>query len=328
MWLTIAVTAYFINAGVYIADKFLLSKRVHSSIVYAFYVCIWSFLNIVILFVDFWIPDAQGLALDLMAGLLFLVTLVFWYKALHQSEATRVVPIVGALIPVFSFIFSFIFLGETLSERKLLAFAVLIIGGVLISVKHTRFYEVNAVKERIKNVFGNTFGKLKAEYNPTKRLLINSVVSAFFFAAYYVLIKYIYMNQPFIGGFVWSRMGSFLGALLILVIPAWREKIIKKTGKKRHIKKTAGNLFFFFFVRLMAAIAFILLNRAISLGNVALINSLQGVQYAFLFIIVFFLSSKYPRIIKEEWGPSVILQKILGALLIIIGLYMLAFHIS
>ncbi len=328
MWLSIAVTAYFINAGVYVADKFLLSKKVHSSIVYAFYVCIWSFGNIILLGIDPWIPGIQGLALDLVAGMLFLVTLVFWYKALHQSEATRVVPIVGALTPVFSFILSFVFLGEALSERQFLAFIILIIGGILISIKHTKFYEIREVQERIKNVFGNTFGKIKAEYNPTRRLIINSVVSSLFFAAYYVLIKHIYDHQPFIGGFVWSRMGSFLGALLILLVPAWRAKISKRTKTKKKIKKTAWNVFFFLFIRLMAAIAFILLNRAISLGNVALVNSLQGVQYVFLFLIVLFLSSKYPKTIKEEWGSSVILQKTLGALLIGVGLYMLATNIN
>lgn len=323
MWLAIAVTAYFINAGVYVADKVMLSRKVHSSIVYAFYVCIWSFGNFVIFFINPWWPNGRELALDLSAGLLFMITLVFWYKALHQSEATRVVPIVGALVPVFSFLFSFLFLDEPLSERRLLAFLILIIGGVLISVKHTRFYEINAIKERIKNIFGNIFGKLRAEYNPAQRLLFNSAISAIFFAAYYVLIKYIYTSQPFIGSFVWSRMGSFIGALLILTIPAWREKIIKKSGEPK-TKKTLKSIFFFLFVRLIAALAFIMLNWAISLGNVAIVNSLQGVQYVFLFMIVFFLSSKYPKVIEEEFGPSIILQKILGALLVVIGFYMLA----
>ena len=47
MWLTIAIGAYFINAGVYTADKFLLSKKIHSSISYAFYVGVWSIFNII-----------------------------------------------------------------------------------------------------------------------------------------------------------------------------------------------------------------------------------------------------------------------------------------
>ena len=319
MWLFVAILSYLINAGVYVADKFLLSKRFHSSITYAFFVGIWSIFNIFLLAFDFWVPTFRELLIDLSAGVLFLITLVFWYKALHQSEATRVVPIVGALTPIFSFLFSFMFLGESLAERQILAFVILINGGILISVKHTKFYEVKAVINRFKNVFGNILGPIHARYRPTRRLIINSVISALFFAAYYVLIKYIYTHQPFIGGFVWSRLGSFLGVLFILFVPEWRRLITKRKQEA----KSPKNLAFFLGVRILAALAFIMLNWAISLGNVALINSIQGVQYVFLILLVLFLSTRFPSILKEELGGGVLLQKVIGIVLISTGLYML-----
>ncbi len=319
MYILIAVLSYSINAGVYVADKFLLSKKIHSSITYAFYVGIWSVFNIVLLIFDPWLPNLRELGIDLLAGMLFLATLIFWYKALHQSEATRVVPIVGALIPIFSFFFSFIFLGESLSERQLLAFVILIMGGVMISVKHTRFYYLREVKEKLKTIFGETFGPVHARYRPTQRLIINSVVASLFFAAYYVMIKYVYLTQPFIGGFVWSRMGSFLGVLLILFVPEWRTRIVKHQKGQ----KTPKNIGFFLSVRFLAAITFIMLNWAISIGNVALISSLQGTQYVFLILLVIFLSTRFPKILKEELGRGVMLQKIMGTAMIVIGLYML-----
>jgi drug/metabolite transporter (DMT)-like permease len=321
MWLAIAVISYLINAGVYVGDKFLLSKKIHSSVAYSFYVGIWSILNIFLLFFDPWIPNWQQLGIDLAAGLIFLATLIFWYKALHQSEATRVVPIVGALIPVFSFVLGFIFLHEQLTERQLLAFLILIIGGVLISVKHTKFYELQAVVGRVRTVFGNTLGEIHAEYRPNSRLIVNSVVAAFFFAAFYVIIKYVYSTQPFVGGFVWSRMGSFIGVHLMLLVPSWRKLIFEK-----HIGESSKpkNLALFFLIRGLAAFAFILLNRAVSMGNVAVTNALQGTQYIFLFVMVMFLSAKYPKVLREELGGEVLFQKIIGALLIGIGLYMLA----
>jgi len=319
MWLAITIASYFINAGIYIADKFLLSKKIHSSITYAFYVGIWSIFNIVFLLFNPWFPSLRELGIDLLAGMLFLITLVFWYKALHQSEATRVVPIVGALVPIFSFLFSYIFLGETLAERQLLAFLVLINGGILISIKRTKFYMAGEMWNRFREIFGDTLGGIHARYRPTRRLILNSVTSALFFAVYYVLIKYIYLSQPFIGSFVWSRMGTFIGALLILFIPGWRGSIMEyQKGVK-----TPKNLAFFFFIRLLAGLAFIMINWAISLGNVALVNSLQGVQYIFLILLVLFLSAKYPHILKEELGGGVMLQKIIGVSLISIGLYML-----
>ncbi|MCD4694115.1 DMT family transporter [bacterium] len=319
MWLSLALLSYFISAGVYTADKFLLSKRFHSSITYAFFVGIWSIFNFFILIFDPWVPSLHELGLDLFAGFLFLITLVFWYKALHQSEATRVVPIVGALIPIFTFFLSFIFLNQTLGERQVLAFVNLIVGGILISVKETRFYIFREVKERIKNVFGHVLGSIHAHYRPTRRLIINSTIAAFLFASYYVLIKYIYTTQPFIGGFVWSRLGNFIGVLLILFVPKWRKRIKESQKNTQPVK----NLPFFLFVRLSAAIAFILLNWAISLGNVALINSLKGTEYIFLLLIILFLSAKFPGVLKEQLRGKILIQKLLGTCLIVLGLYML-----
>ncbi len=318
-WIFAALFAYFISAGVYTADKHLLSKQYHSSVTYTFYVGIWSIFNLFLLVFDPWFPTLGELMLSMSAGFLFLVTLIFWYKALHQSEATRVVPIAGALIPIFTFILSYIFLEETLTERQFVAFIVLVAGGILISIRKTRFYIFKEAKEKIKSVFGDYMGGIHAHYRPTRRLIINSVVAAFFFASYYVLIKYVYTTQPFIGGFVFSRMGGFVGALLILIVPSWR-KLIKK--RRKHTSQPK-NLSFFLVVRLSAALGFIVLNLAISMGNVALINSLRGTQYVFLMFIVFFLSTKYPKFLKEQFRGGVWIQKVLGATLIGMGLYML-----
>lgn len=322
MYLVVAIISYLLNAGVYISDKFLLSKQIHSSIVYAFYVGIWSIGNFVLLFFDPFVPDWWQFSLDIAAGLLFLFTLVFWYKALHQSEATRVVPIVGALTPIFSFLLSVIFLEAVLSIQEVVAFILLIAGGILISIKRTRFYVFRETRERIKNIGGEIFGKYKAKLRPTSRLLINSVISAICFAAYFVFIKYIYSNteQPFIGAFVWSRFGSFLGVLCILLVPSWRKLIRSKESEG---KKSPRQLAFFFGVRMAAAVAFILLNWAISLGNVSLINALQGTQYVFLLLIVILLAKKFPRFIDEEIGRGVILQKTIGVILVGMGLYLL-----
>jgi len=319
MWLIASISAYFINAGVYVADKFLLSKKIHSSIAYSFYVGIWSVFNIFLLFFSPWLPDLHQLIIDLLAGFLFLVTLVFWYKALHQSEATRVVPIVSALVPIFSFILSFSFLGESLSQQQFIGFLILIGGGVLISVKQTKLYIYQKTMVRLMGIYGNILGEMHARYRPTSRLLINSVVSAVFFAGYYVLMKFIYLHQPFIGSFVFSRLGSFIGVLLMLFVPDWRRVIIQQ----QRGTKTPKNLFYFLVIRLLAAAAFIMLNWAISLSNVALINSLQGIQYLFLFVIVLIISARFPKILKENLGGGILVQKIIGTLLVSLGLYML-----
>ncbi|MEI7498761.1 MAG: EamA family transporter [Candidatus Falkowbacteria bacterium] len=314
-WLLIAVTGYFINAGVYVADKFMLSKKFHSSITYAFFVGIWSVLNFCLLPLAPYMPSLAWLAVELAGGALFLFTIIFWYKALHQSEATRVVPIVGGLTPVFTLLFSVIFLGEQITSQEFVAFTVLIIGGALISVKNTKMYLPGRIVAQIQS----WLGLVHASYRPTWRLLLNSTVSAFFFAAYYVLMKYIYLHEPFLGSFVWSRLGTFIAVLCILLVPGWRKSIAKHQGAaKKHT-----NVYFFLGVRFAAAVAFILTNWAISLGNVAMINALQGVQYLFLILLVLVLSIKFPKIYREELGRGVIAQKVIGVVLVSLGVYVL-----
>jgi drug/metabolite transporter (DMT)-like permease len=314
-WLMIAITAYFINAGVYVADKFLLSKKFHSSVAYAFYVGIWSVLNFVLLVFSPYVPSPYWLLIDLSAGALFLMTMIFWYKALHQSEATRVVPIVGGLTPIFTLTLAAIFLNESLNQQHLLAFPVLIAGGTLISIKHTRVHIYDEVTHRLREVLG----QIHARYNSTQRLVINSMVAAFFFSAYNVLIKYIYLHEPFLGSFVWSRLGTFLGTLAILLVPSWRQAI---SDHQRGVQKQS-NLLFFLSVRFLAAMAFIMINWAISLGNVSMVNVTQGVQYIFLLIIVVLLSNYLPDIYEEELNRDVILQKLAGVLLVSLGLYII-----
>jgi uncharacterized membrane protein len=97
--------------------------------------------------------------------------------------------------------------------------------------------------------------------------------------------------------------------------------MIRSSEQKQ--KRTKKQLAFFLGVRFAAAIAFILLNWAISLGNVSMINALQGTQYVFLLFIVILLARKYPRFINEEIGQGVILQKTIGVILVGIGLYLL-----
>jgi len=314
-WFFVAIASYLINAGVYVADKFLLSKKIHSSITYAFFVGIWSIFNFVLLPFGWYVPSFNWLVVELLAGALFLLTIIFWYKALHQSEATRVVPIVGCLTPIFTLLLSVLFLGEGLSQRHFVSFSVLMVGGALISVKQTQVFFLSRVVTRIQEVLGS----IHASYRPTRRLLINSTISAFLFAAYYVLMKHIYLHEPFLGSFVWSRLGTFLGVLVILAVPTYRRSI----NEHRSSAKKQTNVAFFMAVRLLAALAFIMINWAISLGDVAMVNVLQGVQYLFLLIIVLFLSIKYPRIYKEELGSGVITQKVVGVVLVSLGLYIL-----
>ncbi len=314
MWLLITILANFFNGGVYLADKYFLSKKVHSSISYAFYVGIWSAGNCLLFIFNRHVPTWDWLFLDLISGLLFMAALYFWYKALHQGETTKVVPIAGAFIPIFTLLLNYLIGRHYLNKQELLALAILILGSALLSLRPRDTFWQNLVKK-----FKSFWQPESIELRSTSRLWFNALLSSFIFAAYYVLIKYLYDSQGFTNAFIWTRLGSFVGALLLLVFPSSRRLIFDKPRRQSTIK----SLPLFLGIRLIAFIAFILSNYAISLADVSLVNSLQGLQYLFLLIICFLLAGRYPKLLGQEINKKNIWQKVSGIVLINLGLFLL-----
>ncbi|HPD07963.1 MAG TPA: EamA family transporter [Patescibacteria group bacterium] len=314
MWLLITIIANLLNGVVYLVDKYFLSQKVHSSVSYAFYVGIWSIGNCVFFIFNRHIPTFGWLLLDLLAGLIFMAALYFWYKALHQGETTKVVPIAGSFIPFFTLLLNFLIGRHNLTSQELLALIILIAG--------TAFVSFNP-RDNLWHKWWIKIKKFlqphKASLRSTGRLLFNALLASFIFATYYVMIKYIYDSQGFSNSFVWTRLGSFLGALLLLIPSRNRKLIFARPRRQATIKSWP----LFLGIRLTAFIAFAMTNFAISLADVSLVNSLQGLQYIFLLIIAFFLAKRYPKLLKQEINRRNIWHKLAGIILINIGLFLL-----
>ncbi len=303
-WLLITIISYFILALVFIVDKFLLSRTALRSASYAFYVGILGGLTSLFLIpFGFSLIPLKQIIISFVAGILFILAILFFYKSVRMGEVSRIVPIIGGAVPVFTFILTYLFLGERLNFNQLIAFLLLVLGGIIMAWPRK---------------------EIKASYEAKKLSLIKrlpiAILAALFFSSSYVLTKFIFTEQSFINGFVWIRIGGILGAFLLLFWSGARQTIFK-TSKSIKLK-TSGLLIS---NKLLSAFAFIILNYAIYLGSVTLVNSLQGVQYVFLLIIAIFLSKKFPQIIKEQISHRIILKKIIAVLFICIGLGILVF---
>lgn len=297
-WLFIAIIAHFLSAVVFTVDKFLLSKTVLRPVAAAFYVGLLSggaslFL---IPFGFYWMPFWQ-IIVSFIAGIVFIFAILFFYRLIQTNEVSIIAPIIGGAVPIFTLILTYLFLGERLAINQLFAFCLLVFGGVIMLLP--RKSESNLKKNE--------------GFLPKGFLLI--ILTAFLFAFSFVLTKFVFIEQSFISGFIWIRLGGILGACMLFLIPNTRRAILK-TSKSVKIK--IGGLFLS--NKALSAFAFVLLNYAIYLGSVSLVNALQGVQYVFLLIIVLFLSKKFPQIIKEQISRRVIFQKAIGILFIVFGL--------
>ena len=299
-WLLAALSTYLIMAVVFLVDKYLLTQKIPSPRLYAFFVGILGGLAVILIpFVDFGFPGFSQLILSLVAGALYIFALLWFYKSLQAFEASRVVPAITGILPLFTFfIIILVSRGEaTLSFKTAVAFLVLIFGSVLIT------------KEREKEISLQVF---KA-----------AAITAFLLALSFVLIKYVYLAQSFWQGFIWMRVGGFLMALLFFVL--FREIRDNLFIAKKGFSKKTGVIFVV--NQGFGAAAGILQNWAIALAPlafIAIINALQGTQYVFLLIFALILSLKFPQIIKEEISKEVILQKVIAILLIGGGLALLA----
>jgi drug/metabolite transporter (DMT)-like permease len=295
-WILLAIIAYFTNAVNAVIDKFLLGKSIPSPVTYTFYVGLLSIF--ILMFAPFGLvwPGISQFLIALAVGFVFLFSLYAFYTALKKNDASHVVPIIGGVSPIVISILSYIFLGERLGQSQLIAFFFLVLGSILISIKL------------------NDSGKYSI-----KGLEI-AVLAAVLTGIFYVLAKFVFLHQPFLSGFIWTRMGSLLAALLLLIFPKNRKIIF---AHSQNLKLKTGGLFVF--NKALAGGAFILLNYAVFLGSATLVNAIQGTQFVFLLILAVILSKNYPRVLKEKLTRTILIQKISAIIIIGTGLLMLAF---
>lgn len=288
-WIPIAFVSYLANAATSVIDKFLLKRLIPHPAVFAFFVSLMG--GVVVVAAPFVLEDGSGavLATSFVSGVTFTAALFLFYAALKRSDASRVVPITGSMTPVFVLILANAFLGETLSLVQAGGFVLVLLGTFLLA--------------------GEGSGHLKIS---TAGI---AVAAALFFAASHVATKYLYLIHPFASGLVWRGLGGVAAALILFFIPVNRRRIIHEI---RDPNVETGKVFFL--GQGLAGVAYLLLNYALALGPVSLVNALAGVQYAFLFLMVLGFSRFAPSIVKESLAPRVVTVKSVGIVVMCVGL--------
>ncbi|HPI67453.1 MAG TPA: EamA family transporter [bacterium] len=318
-WFAIAIIAYFLNAIAMVIDKTLLKKEIPNPVVYVFYIALLgAILILLILPFGLTIPNTTTLIIALISGVVFIAALILMFQALKKDDATRVTSMVGGLTPIFVFIFAWYLLEEKFTSHQLGAIILLIIGSLLIALD----FEERGLWPWIEKKMG--FAKnISLPY--LRKIIWFALPSAALFAISSITAKYVYQNTSFLPGFIWTRAGSLLAVIFLLLFPnnwhAVKESFKKNKENKSATKKTGGR---FLFGQACGGASALLQQYAIFLGSVALVNALQGIQYAFVFLIVIILTFIAPKILKENITRLVLIQKITAILLISVGLYLIA----
>lgn len=218
------------------------------------------------------------------------------FKALQRGQVSRVIPLIGTLNPVFLLLFASATGSITINETW--AIVVLVFGLIFLTLPDWR-------------------GRI------TKSELLFEVLSAAFFSVSYILLHQAYQQDHFLTVFAWSRLILIPLGILLVLIPYSRKIVLAKNDSGFKLNSKMGALFLA--GQAAGGASELLITFSVSLANPALVNSLQGVQYVFLFGMSLLLSRKFPKIYQEHVGRFGLVGKILGVSLIAVGLYILAF---
>jgi uncharacterized membrane protein len=308
-WLLLATLGQFLGAIVVFLDKYIVSdtKVLPRPFVYAFYSCLLTGFWVGIYFLgyipglsalaiptfsDIAKPTIQVIGMSFLSAYTFFMALVSLYEALRKSEAVNVMPIVGAVSALSTLLLSYLFLDVYLSSNFFWGVCVLILGTLLV-----------------------------AQIIPDRYTFMTMVHSGFFFGLHYISMKGLFLETNFADGFFWSRVSLVLFALSLLMVPTYFNKIVEQTRKTEE-KARAGVLVVA--AKVLAGISAFMLLKATDLGDVTVVQALDGLKFVFILVCTLFLARLLPdTVMRTERENTTIVRQMLYVLVITVGYFIL-----
>jgi drug/metabolite transporter (DMT)-like permease len=309
LWFWLSVLAYFLFAINHLWDRYLLTKLFPDTLVYAFYAGMLSGVIVIAApFLGFPFGSILFTISAIFCGAVFVAALVANYIALQKFEASRIVPAIGGPLPLFTLgLTLLVFPGEKMAAGQVISFFLFVLASITITA------------QSFSHIFSRSFGYAAA--------------AALLFGIYFVSLRFTYEIGPsFWAGFLWTRLGGVLAAVVIFLAAASVRKTVlakRPSGKTAsgRARTMAGLLFLS--NKGLGATATVIQNGAVFLAPplaVSLINSLQGTQYLFLMVIAYFVSTKLPGLLKESFAGKALLQKAAALALFTVGTLVLIYY--
>lgn len=289
-WLGLAIFAQFLFAVSTLVDKHIVSRAgvIGKPVVYAFFVSLLSgFVIVFFPFVSF--PRGYVLILSLVNAATFTSAIFLLYSALKEARASDVSPAIGGLSAIVTAILAAALLEGDVAFVHILPIALLAIGTGIIS--HFHF---------------------------SRRAFFYTTAAGCFFGLTVFTSKLIFLEVPFLDGFFWMRIMNVIVALSLLLVPEFRKAIFHGG---RHSSRNAKSLVVG--NKILGGIAAALTAYAVSLGSVAVVNALAGLQFLFLFIFAMLFAHTMPLFRDSKGGSHGGWHTALGIALICAGLALL-----
>lgn len=294
-WIVLSLLAPLLWAGSNIFDKYALSKVSRGSYDFLFFGSLGGFL-IVLLTLGIYGVDYFGsfILVPIVSGLFLQYSYLFYSYALQQEDASYVVPLYITYSVVVLILSPFF--GESITPLQLISFGIVFFGALVLSLQNLSL-----------KIFTYRKGAL---------FMAPAILLISFYA---LLLNHSLDRLSFSDTYIYSLIGYSLAGLSFLLIPKWRLEIVSgiKTANIRKYALFLANDTLDMSGHLVYQYALLLAPSA------SLVAVLGGIQSFYVLVIGALFTVFLPKIIKENITRIEVIQKIIGATIIVFGITLL-----
>ena len=354
-WLAVSLAAFFLLAVAVVTDKFMLTRTTIMPLSYAFYICLMSaaaslalYMPILIAERRLFFPRGFPLAAVAVCGVAQFLGLFFMFEAVQRGEVSKASPVIVSLQPVVSLLLTVVLppllaraapgtpLGlELVAARRLPGVAMIVAGSYLLSQaggRKTAFTPGTWMYVLLAGLFlalANVFASIS--YTVFENTYLPAAAGAG------------ERELMFAKAFLWTRWMSLAGALGYVTLTgrfaaAFRRKnpAGARAGNPEGASHEGANPgggpemrgrwipLVFLFGQACGALAVVLQQYAIKLGNVVSVTALGGVQFFFVIALTAVFSRFFPRLFSEPSTRRTLVQKVIWSALLFGGIVVLA----
>ncbi|HEV2464511.1 MAG TPA: EamA family transporter [Acidobacteriaceae bacterium] len=290
----IAIVAHALIGISLVWDKVLLKRKGTQNLPsYVFWLGAISIFGLILIPFGFKTPSWNVIASAVGAGFCDLLASWFYYAALKAGEASEEMAATGGFTPVATVLLSIPLLGINMDGR-LTGFIIMTLGG---------------------------FVMFFAERLPLSRVLPRVIAASVLFGLTSVLQKVAFNGANFVSGYVFFTIGTFAGAMALLLRPCWRRQIFVQSEEAPPRSKVG-----YMANRFVAGVGSFLVVFAVSRTAPSIVEAIAGVRYVVIFLGAFMLTQWKPVWLKEDFTRRALLVKALGTSLVVVGLILVGLN--
>jgi len=295
LWFYYTLIAMFIIGSLTLVDKMLVNNFIQDPVAFTMLVALSALVPFIGLVYFPLKPIAiSTVLLCIVAGFIHTAYVYPYYRSLVFEEVSRVVPL-WQLTPIFVLILARMFLGEILSVLDYIAFILIIVGALLFSIKHEQKFSLSSA-------------------------LYLMLISSIFVAIFTILAKHAFTIEDLFSAFLYIQMGIVLSFVILFAKKEFRERFLQAFTSIPRFACLVAILDV-----AVGYVSFAAYSLAVSEGPVSLVSVVYAVQPVYVLLAATVVGIKYKSLIRERVTRWTFTQKVLGVVLIFIGIFVVNF---